>query len=393
MSTYTDASLIYYPSGYKESKAYSLKPTDGSGDLDFTRASTATRVNEIGLIEEVAANVPRLDNSQGGCSTLLLEPQRTNFMFPSQDFNAWQLSNGATITSSTITSPSGENNAYEIQSSAIPSRVQKSLNLTGTYTQSLFVKYAGTDTLMNLRRNIAGDDLRIEVTSSGLTISNVGTSIISYSITEINNGWHRITATALNFSYFQIYIDAFDGNGSLYVWGAEVQEGSYPTSYIPTTTTAVTRVADSASVSGISSLINSEEGVLYAEMAALVATDVNRAISLFKDSNNTISIFYISSANTIRALILNGGATQTSIDFTLSDATDFNKIAFKYKNNDCSLWVNGIEVATDTSATMPTGLSSLDFKYVSNYLYGKVQNVMVFPTALSDADLIALTTL
>lgn len=78
MSTYDDASLIYYPSGYKAGTAYSLKPTDGSGDLTFTRASTATRVNAAGLIESVATGVPRIDYTGGGCGKLLLEPQRTN---------------------------------------------------------------------------------------------------------------------------------------------------------------------------------------------------------------------------------------------------------------------------------------------------------------------------
>ena len=82
MSTYEDASLIYYPSGYKAGKAYSLKPTDGTGDLTFTRASTATRVNESGLIESVATGVPRIDFTLG-CGKLLLEPQRSNLIFPS----------------------------------------------------------------------------------------------------------------------------------------------------------------------------------------------------------------------------------------------------------------------------------------------------------------------
>jgi len=392
MSTYDDASLIYYPSGYKAGKAYSLKPTDGSGDLDFTRASTATRVNESGLIESVAANVPRLDNSEGGCSSLLLEPQRTNLMFPSQDFNAWQLSSGATITSSTITSPSGANDAYEIQSTTVTSRVQKSLSITGTYTQSLFVKYAGTDTIINLRRNIVGDDLRIEVTSSGLTISNVGTSIISYSITEINNGWHKITATALNFSYFQIYIDVFDGNGSLYIWGAEVQEGSFSTSYIPTTTTAVTRVAD---VSATATSLFTNEGSIVVDLTEIGSqnTYVARVLQVYIDVNNVIQLTRL--GTTYFFQVYNAGVLEVNISIS-SITTLHNKIGIAWKTNDCKIYINGVDKGTDTSCSLtftPTyfGIATY-FGGGTNY-YANIHSVIAFPTRLSNAELATLTTI
>jgi len=82
MSLLDDASLIITPNAYKTSKLYSIKPTDGSGDLSVVRATTATRVNEDGLIESVASNIPRLDYSNG-CPSILVEPQRTNLVFPS----------------------------------------------------------------------------------------------------------------------------------------------------------------------------------------------------------------------------------------------------------------------------------------------------------------------
>ena len=119
MSNYTDASLIYYPSGYKAGEAYSLKPTDGSGDLTFTRASTATRVNESGLIESVATGVPRIDFTGGGCGKLLLEPQRTNLLLYSELFNnAYWSSFGITITPNSTTSPDGTLNAQKLTSTS-----------------------------------------------------------------------------------------------------------------------------------------------------------------------------------------------------------------------------------------------------------------------------------
>ena len=77
------ASLLLVPSGYKSGKVYSQIPTNGNGDLTWTRASTANRTNSSGNIELVATGVPRLDYPQGSCPALLLEPQRTNLVFPS----------------------------------------------------------------------------------------------------------------------------------------------------------------------------------------------------------------------------------------------------------------------------------------------------------------------
>ena len=144
MSTYDDASLIYYPSGYKAGKAYSLKPTDGSGDLTFTRASTATRVNESGLIESVATGVPRIDFTSG-CGKLLLEPQRSNSALYSSEFdNAYWVKSNATITANSTTSPDGTTNADTfLKTSALNTVSQVSKGIitsTGTYTFSVFLK-------------------------------------------------------------------------------------------------------------------------------------------------------------------------------------------------------------------------------------------------------------
>jgi len=83
MSLLDTASLILTPNGYKATNLYSVKPTDASGDMVVSRATTATRVNSSGLIESVAINVPRLDYTGGGCPSILVEPQRTNLVFPS----------------------------------------------------------------------------------------------------------------------------------------------------------------------------------------------------------------------------------------------------------------------------------------------------------------------
>ena len=102
----TTPSIAMIPSGYKTGKLYSVLPTNGDGDFTTTRNTVATRVNKDGFIEEVAANVPRLDYSDGTCPSLLLEGTATNLITYSEDFSQWSASNLTVIDNNTI-SPSG----------------------------------------------------------------------------------------------------------------------------------------------------------------------------------------------------------------------------------------------------------------------------------------------
>lgn len=127
MSKYDNAGLVMIPSGYKASKVYSVIPNTTDGDFDFTRGSTATRVNKDGLIEVVASNVPRLDypfidGVVQDCPSLLLEPQRSNFVSYSEDFSQsyWNKSTSDStpiplVTANYAISPDGTQNAYRVQ--------------------------------------------------------------------------------------------------------------------------------------------------------------------------------------------------------------------------------------------------------------------------------------
>jgi len=233
MSTYDDASLIYYPSGYKAGKAYSLKPTDGSGDLTFTRASTATRVNLSGLIESVATGVPRIDYTGGGCGKLLLEPQRTNLLLQSNNFiNAnWSISD-ITLNSNTLDtlSPEGVNNATKITTITYPTLF--SVIAVSAQTQYTFSFYAKKGTLATPKLAIRDD-------SNGAFI----VQDISYTIST--DEWTRVqytVTTPIGCTSLRVYPLRGSGGGNIYLYGMQVEAGSFPTSYIPTTTTAVTRV-------------------------------------------------------------------------------------------------------------------------------------------------------
>jgi hypothetical protein len=177
-----------------------------------------------------------------------------------------------------------------------------------------------------------------------------------------------------------------------------LEQNSYATSYIKTVGTTQTRVADTASGSGNSTVINSSEGVLYAEISALADDGAIRYITLSDGSNsNYIVIRYYNILGKISAFLSNSLGTQGSTSLVLADVTNSIKVAYKWKLNDFSLWVNGIEVEIQSSGSVFSSgtLSQLNFSdgVGSNNFYGKVKSLQVYTTALSDAELTSLTTI
>ena len=180
---------------------------------------------------------------------------------------------------------------------------------------------------------------------------------------------------------------------SCLMYGCQVEEGSYPTSIIPTSGSTVTRNQDQFSRDGIGSLINSTEGVLFAELSALANDGLSKRITLADGSiSNRVSLELDETANKIKAFISRGGASQI-LEYTAPNLLQFNKIGIKWKENDFALWFNGNEVATDSSGNVPIGLTELVFEGGNSFstFFGKVKQLQVYKTALTDEQLIQLT--
>jgi len=388
---------------------FRIYPLDDASETQTTNSSIY--VQDAQLVEGTEpldyqytngrVGIPRIDFSDG-VGALLLEPQRTNLVLYSEQFDnaAWVKLIGGTginpiITPNAVISPDGTQNAETVvfnrgvgNTISDQSSLDQSITIPTTNTY-IFTVYAKATTAADVGKQIflrvgsAGALTPITLTANWLRYSTLETSVSSGSnLVQIGN---RGAITSNN----TVSVD---------LWGAQLEVGSYSTSYIKTEGSAVTRTADVANNCGSEQDFNSEEGVLYAEIAALANDLTNRTIALSDGTtSNTVRIQYLTVSNAIWATVTNIGAggNQAILQYTSSDITINSKVALKYKANDFSLWVNGIEVATDTSGVTFSAntLNTLQFDRGNGNenFYGKVRSVKYFPEALGDTKLMTLT--
>jgi hypothetical protein len=190
----------------------------------------------------------------------------------------------------------------------------------------------------------------------------------------LTSTWQRFTYTytSTNTSYAGL---AGLSGADVSVYGMQVEAGSYPTSLIHTSGSAVTRSADVANNAGNSDLFNDSEGVLYVEMKGFENDAVSRPISISDGTtSNRINLFFPSSQTQVVGRVSSAGVTVADMIYTGINQSLFNKIAVKYKINDFALWINGVEVLTDSSGAVPTGLKELSFNNASTTkFFGKAK--------------------
>jgi hypothetical protein len=399
MSLYDKASIALIPSGTKASKLYSVLPANGNGDFTHTRGSTATRINKDGFIEEgIATNVPRLDypitsGVVGDCPHLLLEPSRTNILVRSNEFNTtWGLGSTMTLTSGQASTLTGSNDAWLLTSDGTSGfgQVNQSVSHSGSHTFSVFAK-EGTNQTISLR-SISGTDVRAEFNlNTGAVVGSSNTT--STEIQNYGNGWYRVCMT-FNATNSQVFIypnpiGTADG-GNILIQNAQLEAGDFKTSYIPTTSASVTRSADECNSSGTTADFNDSEGVLFVEFAALSNDLTHRRIAI--SDGTTSNLVYISFDTTSNRIL--ASANGKILVYTTTDITEFQKAAVYYNATAPKLFVNGVLRETESAMSAITGLNELAFDNGAggNDFYGKVKQAIVFNEALSDSELVTLTT-
>ena len=418
MALSENPNLALIPSGYKSGKIYSVLPTSGVGDFDFSRSGEATRINSQGLIETVADGVPRLnypliDGVVNGCPSHLLEPQRTQLIQYSEDFSNQSIWRRVTVNSNLSISPDGTLNADKLNDSTDNNSHYIALDSSfslGSYSASIFAKKGTLNYLYIWFTGFNGvfDEEKVWFDLDNGTVGNTQ-SPIEASIEDYGNGWFRCSAkstadiaTSGRIAFGLSNADnvtSFIGSGTdnIYIWGAQVEAGSYPTSYIPNYGTAagVTRSAETANGSGSASTFNSTEGVLMAEISALADDGTYNLISLSDgSSNNFIVIGYKDTSNNIFCDGVIGGTRFATSSATVNQE-EFNKICLKYKSGDASIYLNGFEIVSSTTTFTHSGnpISELEFQYYNNTLpfYGNTKQIQYFDTALTDSELEKLT--
>ena len=371
-------------------------------------------------------DVPALDYTNNTCPALSLEPARTNLLLRSEEFdNASWVSDGATgtiiIANQTI-APNGLSAADKINDTGNNTRhaLYQALSISsGTvYTFSVFAKSAG----QNRRLGLAGfgvggaDEMPVFNLETGVvTLPPTNTVLNSASMIDVGDGWYRcvITVTSAtsvgqpeifnglssvnNLLSSWTYVGA--GGTGFYIWGAQVEAGSYATSYIPTTTATVSRLVDSVTgKTSFSDYIGQTEGSIFIEVQGHNGDTATGRVSI---SDGTVSNVISINLRTTPSLVsvtsasTTGGGAGASIGTSSLDLTTKTKICVTYAENDVSLFVNGVKAGNDTSAAIPLcsrfGFDRFDSN-VAGLFYGFMYQTSLFKTKLSDAEAIALTT-
>ncbi len=354
-------------------------------------------------------NVPRLtyQNGGGGCPSLLLEKQSTNEANYSQDFgNAYWSKGGATITANATTSPDGTQDADKIAentTSTTTHYINKGFTLSATtYTLGVFAKASERKWIFLIATTSADVGAFFDLENG--VVGNVSSGY-SASIENFGNGWYRcnLTFTATAATWYINYLTATANNtynyagtigSGIFVWGAQLEASSYPTSYIPTTSSSATRVLDECSKTGISSLIGQTEGVLFVDFQFQQYDGQPKWVAFLGGGASYIGI-YTNSSSKFVCEISNSGANQFINDSYTFAINQRYKIALAYKANDFVLYINGTQVATDSSGTVPsTSQLSLQYNTTPDNLTSRTYNqVVVFPTRLTNAELASLTTI
>ena len=376
-------------------------------------------IDNVSVKESTQNNLARVDYD-GTASSLLVEPERINLVTYSEAFdNAYWTKSGASVVSG-FTSPDGTDNAFKLveDTSTGSHRMSNAAAITQATDYSIsFIAKQGERKYIacGIRYNstngsYAQFNLDTGLVESTNAIFTAGVfSVSNAKITQLADGYYLCSATfnsdragvVMAFAMSDIpfvggNIDTHtytgDGTSGVYIWGAQLEVGSYPTSYIPTDGGTVTRVADQYSKTGISNLINSEEGVLFVEMAALPQTG---RISLSDGtSTNRISFKFTPTNIDFQYRVSSSYSYRVDVDL---DTSINHKIAMSFDNGSFVGYLDGNPIGSIiTGASLPANtLNSLQLNdgASADYFFGKVKQLQVFKTALTDTELATLTTI
>lgn len=393
--------------------------------ITFTRASTATRTNAKGLIESVASGAPRIDYDPvtGVCKGLLIEEARTNLLTYSEDFgNADWAKTFSTVTANSVTAPDGTlsadklvvNDTISSTSAYLAQGVTKSATAT-TYTLSCYAKAAEKGGLRVYIRdsdnsaNFANAAFNLITGAVSVAASTGGTFTAASATpaTDCGNGWYRCTLKFTSGTETSLVIrpivlnsdgTAFTGNGTdgIYIWGAQLEAGAFPTSYIPTTTATATRAAELASMTGtnFSTWYRQDEGSLYGEVSRTWTGVGDRVFAAISSgtANNTFDL-YTTASNNFTIYMASGGVVQASPAVANAfTATTPMRATGAYGVNSVRGAAGGVLSSPDALALVPVcNQLSIGSRAGSLTWNGCIRKLSYWPKRIADAELQTIT--
>jgi hypothetical protein len=361
--------------------------------------NTATRVNSSGLIEIVNANLPRFDYDPVTLAPkgLLIEEQRVNLATYSQDFSdpAWSKSS-VTVTADTTVAPDGTTTADTLTASSITGFTWQVVSFTGDgdKTMSCFVKAGTAATSVVQIRDATISANRgyfiITWTAGVPSVVRLTTGTV-LGVDAFPDGWYRLrllasNVVAANSNQYRFLPNTTAGTGTVIAWGAQAENGAFATSYIPTTTTSLTRNADVVSMTGtnFSDWYNATSGAILARSRQSVITGTRPSIYISDGTADNIISLRGLAANP--ELYIKATTDQAQIDAgTLTANSSFGLVG-AWATDNCAAAINGGAAVTDTSATIPTVDRMLIGSDGTNYLNGQVERISYWPQRIINAE-------
>jgi hypothetical protein len=379
----------------------------------YTPTTTQPIRNYIPVLQTAASGVARFDHNPVTTESLglLIEEQRTNLLTYSEDFTdgSWVKSN-TTITSNTITAPDGTLTGDKLveTSGAGVRQLYKTPSLSAV--SHSFSAYFKASERYWFKLNLTGSGAYFDLSTGVIGTIDAG---VTAAMTAVGNGWYRcsiVRTVSAGTNYTEIQLALTNGGGSytgdgysgIFIWGAQLEAGAFPTSYIPTVASQVTRSADSASMTGtnFSDWFNPSQGTLYAESTA---KDLNLVVPFMTIDNNTtnsneyrivqINSIASSAGKRIVGLSRSNGVIQGLVPSATDIIGEF-KTAFAYKVNDFASSTNGASTVTDNSGVLAIGVDRLRIgtrSGLDTFANSPIKKIAYYPARLSNAELQEMT--
>ncbi len=389
------------------------------GLVAYPYIETTTAPVAGGIVEDM----PRLDWASGAPS-LLLEPSRTNVMLYSEYFDGFSFNTeDTTLVANSEIGPEGLQNAYKITADAVFNyhrirQVLISTSIGSSYTRSIFAKSNGHNFILFRFSQISASNKNVSFNISTGEVDFQSSVFNNAAVEDYGNGWYRCWATFISDDPTMEWnlrsqpttqigtddgIDRYTGDSEsgAYIYGAQFEEGSYPTSYIPTYGVSQTRLEDDCYKTGLSSYIGQNEGTLFIEWEQKLSDDVYAMFGLNDGlNNNRVNLVLNQSGNSRLGLVyrVNSVSHYSNVNIQSLNVGTIYKAAIVYTQTTLKMYLNGTIVVNETGFSASGGtFNELNFKLQSSgssFIFTMPTNqTLVFPTALSDSECIELTTI